>query len=46
MRNLHRAMKSGATAPDLLFGGLAATTTSRIKGENWIFVPRIDHSLK
>ena len=46
MRNLHRAITPGATALDFLFGGLTATTASRIKGENWIFVPRIDHSLK
>ena len=37
-------MASGATALELPFGGLTKTQTP--KGEKWIFVARIDYSLK
>ena len=39
-------MASGATALELPFGGLTTTQTPSIKGEKWIFVARIDYSLK
>ena len=46
MWNLQRAMTYGATAQDLLLADSQQPQTPSIKGEKWIFLARIDYSLK